>query len=85
MAQRGTVTAPRWAIYGTEGAWEVENSGIEPTTLVEQDPSLMRDGADPQLDAAIDAALAGLAAHPPAHFQRPAAPDFKPVIPQFEP
>ena len=81
----GTVTAPRWAIYGTEGAWEVENSGIEPTTLVEQDPSLMRDGADPQLDAAIDAALAGLAAHPPAHFQRPAAPDFKPVIPQFEP
>jgi len=81
----GSVTAPRWAIYGTVGAWEVENSGIAPTLTVEQDPALMRLGGDPQLDAAIDAAMTELDAHPVATFQRPAAPDFKPVIPSFEP
>jgi len=45
----------------------------------------MRLGGDPQLDAAIDAAMTELDAHPVATFQRPAAPDFKPVIPSFEP
>jgi len=81
----GSVTAPRWAIYGTDGAWEVENIGIEPTIPVEQDPERMRDGADPQLDAAIDAALDALAKHPVPRFHHPPTPDFKPVIPSFEP
>jgi tricorn protease len=81
----GSVTAPRWAIYGTDGAWEVENVGIAPTLTVEQNPALMRDGGDPQLEAAIDAALAELNAHPLRTFHAPAAPDFKPVIPSFAP
>ena len=33
----GTVTAPRWALYGTQGEWEVENHGIAPDVEVEQD------------------------------------------------
>jgi tricorn protease len=81
----GSVTAPHWAISGTDGAWEVENNGIAPTITVEQDPSLMRDGGDPQLNAAIDAALGALKNAPGLHFPRPAAPDFKPVIPSFDP
>jgi len=81
----GSVTAPRWAIFGTNGGWEVENIGIAPTIEVEQDPSRMRDGGDPQLEAAIDAALAGLKTTPPLRFEHPPAPDFKPVIPSFEP
>lgn len=81
----GSVTAPRWAIFGTNGGWEVENIGIAPTIEVEQDPARMRDGGDPQLEAAIDAALAALKTTPPLRFEHPPAPDFKPVIPTFEP
>jgi tricorn protease len=81
----GTITAPRWAIYGTSGEWEVENIGIAPDIEVEQDPALMRDGGDPQLERAIAVAMELLAKSPPAKFKRPKAPDFKPVLPDFGP
>jgi tricorn protease len=79
----GTITAPRWAIFGTSGEWEVENIGIAPDIEVEQDPALMRDGGDPQLDRAIAVAMELLARSPPPKFKRPTPPDFKPVIPDF--
>jgi tricorn protease len=79
----GSITAPRWAIYGTNGSWEVENVGIAPDIEVEQDPALMREGGDPQLDRAIQVAMDLLAKSPPPKFKRPAAPDFKPLLPEF--
>ena len=79
----GTITAPRWAIYGTSGSWEVENIGIAPDIEVEQDPALMREGGDPQLDRSIDVVMDLLEKFPPQKFKRPAAPDFKPVLPDF--
>ncbi|MGH9337311.1 MAG: PDZ domain-containing protein, partial [Vicinamibacteria bacterium] len=45
----GTVTAPRIAIYGLHGAWEVENVGIAPDVEVENDPASVAEGRDPQL------------------------------------
>ena len=80
----GTITAPRWAIFGTSGNWEVENIGIAPDIEVEQDPALMRDGADPQLDRSIEVVLDLLAKSPPPKFQRPAPHDAKPVLPDFK-
>jgi tricorn protease len=77
----GTITAPRWAIYGTHGAWEVENEGIPPDVEVAQDPALTRQGHDPQLEAAVQVALDALAKNPPPQFVRPAYPDRKPVLP----
>ena len=44
----GRITAPRFAIYGTKGEWEVENHGIAPDVEVMQDPALVRQGHDPQ-------------------------------------
>jgi tricorn protease len=38
------VTAPRVAIYGLKGDWEVENHGIAPDVEVEMDPALVRQG-----------------------------------------
>ena len=35
----GRVTAPRGAIYGLHGQWEVENTGISPDIEVENDPA----------------------------------------------
>ena len=78
----GSITAPRWAIYGTKGQWEVENIGIAPDVPVEQDPELIRHGHDPQLEAAVRVALDLLAKNPPQTFVAPPAPDKHPVLPQ---
>lgn len=77
----GSITAPRWALYGTKGAWEVENIGVAPDVSVIQDPELMRRGEDPQLDAAIKVAMDLLAKNPPQTFIAPAAPDKHSVLP----
>ncbi len=78
----GFVTAPRWGLYGTQGEWEVENVGIAPDILVEQDPALMRAGRDPQLEKAVEVALEQLKTKPPARFTRPPYPDFKQRLPK---
>ncbi len=70
----GVVTVPTFSFYDTDGEWAVENYGVDPDIEVIDDPSLMVDGGDPQLDAAIDEALRLLAAAPPAHPRRPENP-----------
>ncbi len=77
----GEITAPRWAISGTTGEWEVENIGIAPDIEVEQDPALTRDGGDPQLERGIKVALELLAASPPAQLKMPPPPNRHPVLP----
>lgn len=77
----GTVTAPHWAIFGTQGQWEVENIGIAPDIEVEQDPALVRQGHDPQLERAVAYLMDALQKHPPQTFPVPAYPDFHPVLP----
>ena len=49
----GFVTAPRVAIYGLHGQWEVENHGIAPDIEVENDPASVAAGHDPQLEKAV--------------------------------
>ncbi len=78
----GTVTAPRWAIYGIHGQWEVENTGIAPDIEVAADPEQIRQGHDPQLERAVAEAMTLLREHPPESFVRPAAPDKHPVLPE---
>lgn len=78
----GRITAPRFALYGTQGQWEVENQGIPPDVEVEQNPEQVRLGHDPQLERAVAIALGQLQQHPPERFARPAYPDHKPVLPE---
>jgi len=78
----GNVTAPRWALYGTEGQWEVENIGIAPDVEVEQDPALVRQGHDPQLERAVAVALEALQKSPPPSFVRPAPPRYPSQLPE---
>ena len=79
----GRITAPRWAIYGLHGEWEVENHGIAPDIEVEQDPKLVREGHDPQLERAVQEVLALLAKNPPPTFARPAYPVYSHPLPQW--
>jgi tricorn protease len=78
----GSVTAPRWALYGTHGQWEVEDIGIAPDIEVAQDPELIREGHDPQLERAVAEALSLLQQNPVPQFTAPAAPDKHQVLPQ---
>ncbi|HEX5313290.1 MAG TPA: PDZ domain-containing protein, partial [Gammaproteobacteria bacterium] len=77
----GSVTAPRWAIYGTHGEWEVENHGIAPDIEIWQDPKLVREGHDPQLEMAVDTGLKQLRKHPQPTYKVPAYPNYHPVLP----
>jgi len=60
----GLVTAPRAALYGLRGEWEVENRGITPDIEVENDPASAAAGHDAQLEKAVAVTLEELKKHP---------------------
>jgi tricorn protease len=62
----GMVTAPRYAIYGLDGDWEVEGHGIAPDVEVEELPKDVAAGHDLQLERAVSIVLQQLKEHPPA-------------------
>ena len=69
----GSVTAPNVAIWTKDG-FVVENVGVAPDIEVEQWPSDVINGKDPQLDKAIEVALKELAKNPPEEPVRPPYP-----------
>jgi tricorn protease len=77
----GSITAPRAAIYGTKGEWEVENHGIAPDIEVDMDPKAFRQGHDPQLEKAVAVALEQLAKNPVPTYPRPAYPNYHQKLP----
>ena len=72
----GEVTSPSVAFFTPGSQWEVENHGVDPDYAVEQDPKLVSQGHDPQLEKAVDLALAELAKHPPVKVEKPAYPNY---------
>lgn len=72
----GRVTSPSVAFFSPKGEWDVENHGVDPDVVVEQDPKAVNGGHDPQLEAAVAIALRELAAHPSAEPPRPAYPNY---------
>ena len=70
----GGVTAPRWAIYGTQGQWEIENHGVDPDVEIDLDPKLVREGHDPQLEKAVEVLMQSLREHPLPEYPRPPYP-----------
>ena len=72
----GSVTAPHFAFYSPEGEWEVENRGVSPDIEVDMDPKAWRQGRDPQLEKAIEVAMAALQKNPPKQTKRPAYPNY---------
>ena len=60
LVDGGGVLVPHVGFMNERGEWVIEGSGVPPDVEVIDDPSLMTDGRDPQLDAAIEALLAAL-------------------------
>ncbi|MEV4803779.1 PDZ domain-containing protein [Nonomuraea sp. NPDC049421] len=60
------VTQPRYSFWLEGPGWGVENYGVDPDVEVVITPQDRVAGRDPQLDKAIELALAALDEHPPA-------------------
>jgi tricorn protease len=71
----GEVTAPRGAIYGLNGDWEVEGRGIPPDYDVDLDPAAVRQGHDPQLEKAVAVVLDLLNKNPLPKYKKPPYPN----------
>jgi tricorn protease len=69
----GSVSAPNLAIWTEEG-FIVENEGVPPDIEVEQLPSEVIAGKDPQLEKAIEVVLKQLEENPPTEYKKPAFP-----------
>jgi tricorn protease len=72
----GMVTAPSFAAFSPEGAWEVENHGVAPDVEVDLDPYEVRKGHDPQLEKAVELVLEALKKNPPTTPKKPAYPNY---------
>jgi tricorn protease len=72
----GFVMAPRAAIYGLHGEWEVENHGVAPDIEVENDPASVAAGHDLQLEKAVQVTLDNLKKNPVVIPDHPAYPNY---------
>jgi tricorn protease len=72
----GSVTAPRYGIYGLNGGWEVENRGITPDVPVEELPKDVAAGHDLQLETGVQLVLDELKANPVPEIPVPAYPNY---------
>ena len=76
------ITIPRYASWFNEFGWSVENYGVDPDTEVLITPDDWAAGHDPQLEVAVDRALALLEENPrPAPTRPPARPSAAPPPP----
>jgi tricorn protease len=69
----GAITAPNVGFWNKDG-WKIENEGISPDIEVDQLPSEVAAGKDPQLDKAIQVVLDELKENPPEKPVRPPYP-----------
>lgn len=73
----GYTGAPQSGFWNPNGTWDVENHGVDPDIMVEQDPAAVRDGGDPQLEKAVKVCLELLEKNPPPKHTKPAYPDYQ--------
>ncbi|MCK4546389.1 MAG: PD40 domain-containing protein [Candidatus Eisenbacteria sp.] len=71
----GYTSVPTFAFYEKDGTWGIEGHGVDPDIEVVDDPALMADGGDPQLDAAIEHMLDEIRRSPYRAPDRPDYPD----------
>jgi tricorn protease len=71
LVDGGGVTVPTFRMYDPEGRWFAEGVGVEPDIRVEENPTEMARGRDPQLERAIQEAMRLIEASPPLEPGRP--------------
>ena len=53
----GSVTFPEFGLFDTDGQWDVENYGVDPTVPLDNLPHEEIDGRDPQLEKTVEILL----------------------------
>jgi hypothetical protein len=76
LIDSGGVNAPRYAIYGLHGEFEVEGHGIPPDIEVEEIPKDVAAGHDLQLEKAVQVVLDQLREHPVPAIPIPPYPNY---------
>tara|TARA_B100001059_G_scaffold236218_1_gene285579 strand:+ start:11640 stop:15422 length:3783 start_codon:yes stop_codon:yes gene_type:complete len=72
----GYTAVPTFGFYEQDGTWGIEGHGVDPDIEVIDDPGLMLDGGDPQLETAVAVMLEAIAnGEVPDRATRPASPD----------
>lgn len=61
----GSISAPQFRFFDTEGMWAVEGVGVAPDIEVVDRPDLVAAGQDPSLEAAVKLLMDQLAKNPP--------------------
>ncbi len=72
----GVVTAPNAWVWNPDGKSDVENIGIPPDIEVLQDPKVVRQGHDPQLEMAVQVVMEELKEKPLPDLKRPDYPNY---------
>jgi tricorn protease len=70
----GMVFVPEFATASVDGQYVIEGHGVDPDTVVENDPAAVIAGRDPQLERAISEVMKALEASPKKLPSRPADP-----------
>jgi tricorn protease len=78
MMDGGYVTIPEDADYQLDSTWAVENHGVDPDIVVEDDPAELLAGHDKQLETAVELMLKAIGNKPP---RLPAPPPLLPPYP----
>ncbi|MCA8917123.1 MAG: PD40 domain-containing protein [Planctomycetes bacterium] len=71
----GTVIAPTFGIYNTNGEWIIEGYGVDPDIEVIAHPTKVAKGGDPEVERAIEELVAELKSSPPVVPKKPAYPN----------
>lgn len=71
----GSVIAPTFGIYNTDGEWIIEGYGVDPDIEVIAHPTRLAKGEDPEVDRAVAELLNELKTNPPKAPPKPKYPD----------
>jgi len=74
----GYVTIPEEAMYGDNSAWLIENHGVDPDIVVEDEPADLLAGHDKQLETGVAVLMQKLQGKPSGP---PAPPALSPAYP----
>ncbi len=74
LVDGGTVNVPEFGNADATGKWDVENHGVDPDIVVENDPKSVIAGRDPQLERGVEEVLKRMQANPKKLPARPADP-----------